>query len=140
LALLIHDPGVGPGGCAVRPTSATVVVVDDDESVRRALRRLIRAAGFAVATYGSAEEFLAARDHSAGCLILDVRLPGMSGLDLQRLLVDSGRDVAVILITAHEDQTVRRAGLGAGAVDFIAKPFARERLLEAVAKAIARSG
>lgn len=122
----------------MRPTTATVVVVDDDESVRKALRRLIRSAGFTVATYGSAEEFLAARDHSATCLILDVRLPGMSGPELQRLLSDSGRDIAVILITAHEDQAVRRAGLRAGAVDFIAKPFARDRLLEAVAKAMAR--
>lgn len=123
----------------MRPTTATVVVIDDDESVRKALRRLVRSAGLAVTTYGSAEEFLAARDHSAACLILDVRLPGMSGLDLQRLLADSGRDVAVVLITAHEDQTVRAIGLEAGAIDFIAKPFARDRLLDAVAKAMARS-
>jgi FixJ family two-component response regulator len=139
LALLNRDLGVGPGGCDVEPTTATVVVVDDDESVRKALRRLMRSAGFAVATYGSAEEFLAACHRSADCLILDVSLPGMSGLDLQRLLANTGRDPAVILITAHEDQAVRTTGLGAGAVDFIAKPFARERLLDAVAKAMARS-
>ncbi len=139
MTLLDRDPGVQPRGCAVRPTTATVVVIDDDESVRKALRRLVRSAGLAVTTYGSAEEFLAARDHSAACLILDVRLPGMSGLDLQRLLADSGRDVAVVLITAHEDQTVRAIGLEAGAIDFIAKPFARDRLLDAVAKAMARS-
>ena len=65
MALLNRDLGVGPGGCDVGPTTATVVVIDDDESVRKALRRLIRSAGFAVATYGSAEEFLAARDRSA---------------------------------------------------------------------------
>ncbi|HEY1376311.1 MAG TPA: response regulator [Gemmataceae bacterium] len=122
----------------MKPTSATVVVIDDDESVRKALRRLIRSVGLAVTTHASAEEFLAGGGPPPGCLILDVRLPGMSGLDLQRLLADSGRDVAVVVITAHEDQAVRRTALGAGAVDFIAKPFGRDRLLGAVAKAMAR--
>jgi FixJ family two-component response regulator len=119
--------------------NTTIVVVDDDESIRKALQRLIRSAGFAVTTYRSAEEFLAARDDSAGCLILDVRLPGLSGLDLQRLLADSGRDIAIVVITAHEDEAVRLTALGAGAVDFIVKPFERDRLLNAVAKAMARS-
>jgi FixJ family two-component response regulator len=123
----------------VNLTTATVAVIDDDESVRKALRRVFRSAGFAVATYGSAEEYLAARDRSADCLILDVRLPGMSGLELQRLLTASGHDLAIVMMTAHEDQGVRGAALGAGAVDFIAKPFARDRLLDAVAKAMARS-
>jgi FixJ family two-component response regulator len=120
--------------------NATVVVVDDDESVRRALQRMIRSVGFSVAAYASAEEFLAARDGSAACLVLDVRLPGMSGLDLQRLLSETGRDVAVVMMTAHEDQAVRRTALGAGAVDFIAKPFDRGRLLDAVARAMAHAG
>jgi FixJ family two-component response regulator len=124
----------------VAEASATIVVVDDDESVRKALRRLMRSVGFTVATYGSAEEFLAARDTTADCLILDVRLPGMSGLELQRLLTDTGSNLAVVLITAHEDQAVRRAALGAGAVDFIAKPFDRDRMLGAIAKAMARAG
>jgi two-component system response regulator FixJ len=123
---------------AVSQTSATVAVVDDDESVRKALRRLMRSAGLGVATYASAEEFLAAGEPSPDCLLLDVRLPGMSGLDLQRLLADSGRDVAIVIITAHEDPTVRTAALDAGAVDLIAKPFERERLLAAVAKALER--
>jgi FixJ family two-component response regulator len=124
----------------VEAANTTVVVVDDDESVRRALRRTIRSVGLPVATYATAEEFLAARDGSAACLILDVRLPGMSGLELQRLLSETGRDVAVIMITAHEDQAVRRTALGAGAVDFIAKPFDRDRLLDAVTRAMARVG
>jgi FixJ family two-component response regulator len=122
----------------VGPTGATVAVVDDDLSVRKALRRLMRSVGHVVATYGSAEEFLAAGDPTADCLILDVRLPGMSGLDLQRLLADSGRDLAVVVITAHEDLAVRNSAMGAGAVDFIPKPFERERLLGAVARALSR--
>jgi FixJ family two-component response regulator len=123
----------------VSSMSAKVVIVDDDGSVRKALRRLIRSIGFTATTYASAEEFLAARDESADCLILDVRLPGMSGLDLQRLLADSGRDIAVVVITAHEDQGIRRAALEAGAVDFIVKPFERDRLLGAVAKVMPRT-
>jgi FixJ family two-component response regulator len=123
----------------VKPTSATVVVIDDDESVRKALRRLIRSAGLTVRTHASAEEFLAAGgEPAAACLILDVRLPGMSGLDLQRVLADAGRDIAVVVITGHEDQAARLTALGAGAVDFVAKPFERDRLLGAVAKAMAR--
>jgi two-component system response regulator FixJ len=125
----------------VRPTSGTIVVIDDDPSVRKALRRLIRSAGMAVTTHASAEEFLAEGGGAApDCLVLDIRLPGMSGLDLLRLLSESGRDIAVIVMTAHEDQAVRRAALGAGAVDFIAKPFGRERLLAAVTRAVARVG
>ena len=124
----------------MRPTRSMVVVIDDDESVRRALRRLIRSAGLTVATHRSAEEFLADGGAPPACLILDVRLPGMSGLDLQRLLAESGRDVAVVIMTAHEDQMVRHKALRAGAVDFIAKPFDRERMLGAVAKAMARDG
>jgi FixJ family two-component response regulator len=124
----------------VTPTAATVVVIDDDESVRKALRRLLRSAGMAVTTYASAEEFLAAGDSAADCLLLDVRLPGMSGLDLQRLLAESGRDLAVVVMTAHEDQNVRRTALAAGAVDFILKPFDRDRLLDAVGRAVAGVG
>jgi FixJ family two-component response regulator len=119
--------------------NSAVVVIDDDESIRKALRRLIRSAGLAVTTYRSAEELLDARDDSAGCLILDVRLPGMSGLDLQRLLADSGRHIPIVVITAYEDEAIRLTALGAGAVDFIVKPFERNRLLNAVAKAMARS-
>jgi FixJ family two-component response regulator len=140
LASIHQKCDVVRGGCAVGPTSATVVVIDDDESVRKALRRLIRSAGMAVTTHASAEEFLAAGDPAADCVIVDVRLPGMSGLDLQRLLAETGRDVAVVVMTAHDDQVVRRTALGAGAVDFIAKPFDRDRLLGAVARAVARVG
>jgi FixJ family two-component response regulator len=124
---------------AVSAPSANVVIIDDDGSVRKALRRLMRSVGFTVTTYVSAEEFLAAGGEPAPAfLVLDVRLPGMSGLDLQRLLADSGRDIAVVVITAHDDQAARRMALDAGAVDFIVKPFDRDRLLGAVAKVMAR--
>jgi two-component system response regulator FixJ len=101
------------------------VVVDDDESIRRALQRMFHSVGWTVATHASAEDFLAAGDSPPGCLILDLKLPGMSGLDLQRLLADSGRDIAIVVITAHEDEAVRLTALGAGAVDYIVKPFER---------------
>ncbi len=123
----------------MKQADASVVVIDDDESIRKALRRLFQSVGLTVTTHASAEEFLAAGNGAAlGCLILDVRLPGMSGLDLQRLLATSGRAIATVVITAHEDQAARRTALGAGAVDFLAKPFERERLLAAVAEAMAR--
>src|SRR5438309_2205323 len=80
------------GDHAVGRSDCSVVVIDDDVSVRKALRRVVRSIGLTVSAYGSAEEFLAAADLSPACLILDVRLPGMSGLDLQRLLAESGRD------------------------------------------------
>jgi FixJ family two-component response regulator len=116
------------------------VVIDDDRSVRKALRRLIRSVGMAVTTHASAEEFLAAGGNPApGCLILDVRLPGMSGLNLQRLLAESRRDIAVIIMTALEDPSVRGTALGAGAVDFVTKPFDRDRMLAAVSRAIAQA-
>jgi FixJ family two-component response regulator len=125
---------------AVVQANETIAVIDDDESVRKALRRLIRSVGWTVTTHASAEEYLAVGGPAPACLILDVRLPGMSGLDLQRQLADSGRDLAVVVITAHEDPMARQTALGAGAVDFIVKPFERDRLLSAVAKALARAG
>jgi FixJ family two-component response regulator len=115
----------------------TISVIDDDESVRRALRRLIRSAGFDVETFRSAEDFLASGEgYAPACLILDVRMPGMSGLELQRRLATSGRHIPIVFITAHEDEPARRATLDAGAVGFLQKPFDDLALLEAVAKAL----
>src|SRR2546429_126978 len=97
LALTDQAPNVVHRKSAVKSTGATVAVIEDDESVRKALRRLIRSVGLTVTTHASAEEFLAAAGEPVpGCLILDVRLPGMSGLDLQRFLADSGRDIAIV--------------------------------------------
>jgi FixJ family two-component response regulator len=116
-----------------------VSVIDDDESVRRALRRLIRSFGLNVETFASAEEFLAPGEHRApACLLLDLRLPGMSGLELQERLAADGRRIPVVFITAHLDESARRAALAAGAVEFLLKPFDDRVLLDAVTRALAQ--
>ena len=121
--------------------SPTISVIDDNASVRRALRRLIRAAGLDAETFASAEEFLAAAGRQAPvCLILDVRMSGMSGLELQRRLASAAPHIPIVFITAHEDEDARRAALAAGAVGYLQKPFDDWVLLDSVAKALARSG
>ena len=117
-------------------STPTIAVVDDDESIRRALCRLVRSAGLRVATFASAEEFLACEGEGAACLILDVRLPGMSGLDLQRHLASVGRCVPIVFISARDDEQTCQAALAAGALAFLAKPFDDQMLLDAVAKAL----
>ena len=116
---------------------ATVFVVDDDPSVRRGLERLLRSAGYRVEMHSSAEQFLeAGRADSPGCLILDVRMPGQGGLDLQQALADRGSLLPIIFITGHGDvPTVVRTMKG-GAVDFLMKPFDDEDLLAAVHQAL----
>ena len=118
---------------------ATVFVVDDDASVRRGVERLLRSAGHQVKTFASAREFV---DHAsvAGrcCLVLDVRMPGVSGLDLQEKLTAIERDVPVIFITGNGDIPMVVRAMKAGAVDFLAKPFDDDDLLKAVAQALGR--
>jgi FixJ family two-component response regulator len=110
-----------------------ISIVDDDDSVRESLRRLMRSVGFAVNVFASAEEFLDSdRLRYTDCLILDVRLPGMSGLELQRHLVTSHSDIPIIFITSYEDDDVRGRALNAGAVDYFLKPFNDENLLDAI--------
>jgi FixJ family two-component response regulator len=121
----------------VTEPAATVIVVDDDVSVRRGLERLLRSADYRAETYGSADEFLA-RPPIAGpcCLVLDVRMPGKGGLDLYQELVSRGEHFPAIFITGHGDiATVVRA-MKAGAVDFLAKPFDDRQLLDAVDQAL----
>jgi FixJ family two-component response regulator len=115
-----------------------ISVVDDDHSVRESLARLIRSVGFGVQVFGSAEEFLdAGRDHKTDCLILDIRMPGMTGLELQQELSAADRDVPVIFITAHgSDQEVRARALRAGAVDYLLKPLQEEEVLRAIDTAL----
>jgi len=124
----------------VSRADATVYVVDDDVSVRRGLERLLRAAGYRVATFSSAREFLD-RPQTArpGCLILDIRMPGQNGLDLHEALATSGRDMPVIFITGNGDIPMAVRAMKAGAVDFLAKPFDDRELLDAVSSAIAAS-
>jgi FixJ family two-component response regulator len=123
----------------VQPASQIVSVVDDDESVCKALRRLLRSFGLKVETFATAEEFLArASSDSPAFLIVDVRMPGMSGLELQQHLNATGRKLPIVFITAHEDQQARHAALAAGAVDFLIKPFDEQVLLRAVTNALGR--
>ena len=115
----------------------TVFIVDDDASVRKALKRLIKVEGFKAKTFGSAREFIDSGHYqSAGVLVLDVRMPGMNGLDLQKYLIDSGSDMRIIFITAHEDIQARHKALEAGAIDFIKKPFEDQTLLEGIQRAL----
>ena len=116
---------------------ATVFVVDDDPSVRRGLERLLRAALYRVETYASTEQFLERGAIDApGCLVLDIRMPGQGGLDLQQILADRGSLLPIIFITGHGDvPTVVRA-MKRGAVDFLLKPFDEEELLAAVHQAL----
>lgn len=123
------------------PQKATIFVVDDDASVRRGLARLLRAAGYEVATAASAREFLEHRGgESASCLVLDVRMPGLSGLDLYDVLVEAGHYVPVVFITGHGDVTLAERAMKAGAVDFLSKPVNDQALLDAVDRALTARG
>ncbi|HLH17633.1 MAG TPA: response regulator transcription factor [Bryobacteraceae bacterium] len=116
-----------------------VFVIDDDVSIRQALRNLLRSVGLQAETYGTAEEFLSARRQDVpACLVLDVRLPGTSGLDLQRRLSEAGIALPVIFITGHGDIPMSVRAMKAGAVEFLTKPFRDQELLDAVQHAIQR--
>jgi FixJ family two-component response regulator len=116
-----------------------VFVVDDDESVRDSLRSLIRSAGLTVETFDSAQQFLAAaRSDGPSCLVLDVRLPGLNGLDLQQRLAEINIDTPIIFITGHGDIPMSVRAMKAGAVEFLTKPFRDEDLLTAIQEAIER--
>jgi FixJ family two-component response regulator len=116
-----------------------VYVVDDDASVRRSAERLMRSAGLKVMSFASAREFLAhPRAEGPACLVLDVRMPGLSGMELQHELVNSGVDVPIIFITGHGDIPMTVRALKAGAVEFLTKPVRRQQLLDAVQAAIER--
>ena len=114
-----------------------ISVVDDDDSVRESLSGLIRSVGFGVMVFASAEEFLSSnRLLDIDCLILDVRMPGMSGIDLQRQLAATHTSIPVIFITAHGDEEARVRALNGGAVDYLLKPFSEEALLKAIDTAL----
>jgi FixJ family two-component response regulator len=119
--------------------NAIVFIVDDDASVRDALKSLIRSVGLRVAAYGSAQEFLQAQQPDApSCLVLDVRLPGMSGLELHRQLADNNVYIPVIIITAHGDIPMSVRAMKAGAIEFLTKPFRDQDLLDAIQTALDR--
>jgi FixJ family two-component response regulator len=119
--------------------SSMVFVVDDDQSVREALSSLIRSIGLDVETYASAHEYLRRPpQQSPACLVLDVRMPGLSGLDLQRELANQGREIPIIFVTAHGDIPMTVKAMKAGAAEFLSKPFRDQDLLDAICQALAR--
>jgi FixJ family two-component response regulator len=121
----------------VAKNTPLISVVDDDDSVRESVRGLLRSVLFGVEVFASAEEFLSSdRARETDCLIVDVRMPGMSGLELQSHLLASRPAMPVILITAHGDEELRSRALGRGAVDFLLKPFSEDALLNAVQTAL----
>lgn len=110
-----------------------VSIVDDDQSIRESLKMLFESAGFDAEIFASAEEFLSAGDLAdSACLVLDVHLPGISGIELQNLLRADGHNVAIIFITAHPDEHVRQLAMNGGALRFFPKPFNGKDLLTAV--------
>ena len=119
----------------------TVFLIDDDPSVRRALARLIQSAGYQVETFGSARDFLdrEVREVGVGCLVLDIRMPGLSGLDLQRELQAANATLPIIFITGHGDVPMSVKAMKAGAVDFLPKPVHEKDLLLAIEQALARA-
>jgi FixJ family two-component response regulator len=119
--------------------SRFVAIVDDDDLMRGALQGLLKAAGLPARAFASAEEFLQSRQqHHSACLIADIRMPGISGLELQARLNDEKISIPTIFITAHGDSRMRMMALRAGAVEFLSKPFDDEVLLESVRAALAR--
>ena len=116
---------------------ATVFVIDDDESVLKALSRLIRSVGFEVETFSSAGDFLNQRlPDCPSCAVLDVRMPGLSGFDLQEKLKQVGVEIPIIFITGHGDVPMSVRAMKAGAVDFLQKPFNDQELLDAIQRAV----
>jgi len=109
-----------------------ITIVDDDDSMRASLDNLVRSIGLRAQAFPSAESFLASPGLETVCLILDVRMPGMSGLDLQQRLAASRARVPIIFVTSHIDDDVRTRALEAGAVAFLYKPFREEELLDAI--------
>lgn len=118
-----------------------VYIVDDDEAVRASLRLLLKSVGIAAQAFASAQEFLACYDASKpGCLILDIRMPGMSGLELQQDLIMRGAIIPVIFITGHGDVPMAVEAMKNGAFDFLQKPFRDQGLIDRVQRALAKDG
>ncbi len=114
-----------------------ISIVDDDDSLRNSLNNLIRSVGFRAQGFSSAEAFLHSNQlHDTACLILDVRMPGMSGLDLQRQMVADNAQIPIVFITSHGDDNARTRALEAGAVAFLYKPFREEALFKAIDSAL----
>jgi two-component system response regulator FixJ len=115
----------------------TVFIVDDDAAIRDSLRMMLEAAGYAVRDFASAQSFLSDPELRGGCLIVDIRMPGMGGLELQEELVRRKANIPVIVMTGHGDVPLAVRAMRAGAIDFVEKPFEEERMLQSVSDALA---
>lgn len=116
-----------------------ISIVDDDDSLRRSLGNLLRSLGFRVQEFASAQAFIGAQNaRETACLILDVRMPGMTGLDLQRHIAASGWRVPIVFITSHADDDARTRALAVGAVAFLSKPFREKEIFDAINAALSR--
>ena len=122
-----------------RQSNATIAIVDDDPSVRKGLSSLIRSVGLQVETFASAQEFLARPGAEApSCLVLDLQLPGLSGLDLQKRMAEVGLEIPIVFLTGHGNIPASVQAMKAGAVEFLTKPFDEQDLLQAIQEAIER--
>jgi FixJ family two-component response regulator len=123
----------------MREAESIVFIIDDDPLYRRSSERLVRSVGFDVQSFETARDFMSSRRPNVpSCLILDVRLPGLSGLDLQRVLTEAGIHIPIIFVTGHGDIPMSVQAMKAGAVEFLTKPFRDQALLDAIRQAIGR--
>ena len=121
------------------PPERTVFIVDDDADVRASMRRLLKTVGLQAEVFANAQDFLQRKiPHGPSCLVLDIRLPGMSGLDVQRNLINTGVNIPIIFITAHADVPMTVKAMKSGAVEFLTKPFRDQDLLDAIEQALQR--
>jgi len=117
--------------------AALITIVDDDDALRMSLDNLIRSAGFRAKRFASAESFLRSPDRQeTACLILDVRMPHMNGLELQQHIVEAKWNIPIIFITSFADEAVRAEAMAAGAIDFLYKPFSEDKIINALQKAL----
>ena len=122
------------------PSNSLVFLIDDDASVRKGVSRLLRSAGYNSEAFGSAPDFLTREQHSGpACVIVDVRMPGINGMDLQNVLIQRHREEQLVFITGHGDISMCARAMKAGAVDFLPKPFRDTELLRCVERALTRS-
>ena len=122
------------------PPNSFVFLIDDDASVRKGVSRLLRSAGYRSEVFESAPDFLARDQHTGpSCVIVDVRMPGLNGIELQKILIKRRREEQLIFITGHGDISMCAQAMKAGAVDFLPKPFRADELLQCVQRALARS-
>ena len=121
------------------PRTAVIAIVDDDESVRAALTSLIRSLGYAAVAFGCAEDLLKSRRRrSVSCVVADVQMPGMTGVELHDRLVASGEPIPTILITAFPDERARKRALQAGVIGYLTKPFSEDELLACIRSTLGR--